>query len=318
MPSRPPPAIRLAAAAAALALALATGCSAPAPDPGPSRDASPSPARTGDALVPDHDPARPPKDGPRIGWKLPEVDWVLLSRQRLGGARRGTGAEIRAAGDVFEIGGYTGRRPDPADALALIPALREAVGLYPPGFLDELGVQRFVFVAGLGRGDVGLGGLAVTSTGSILIDVGGRRAIGKTLHHELMHFIDAATAPRRDRRWIGLNPPGARYGGRRGAKARGDLDGRLTIHHPGFLTRYSLVSAREDKAEVFAWLMSKPHEVAEQALVDRVIAAKVDYVRAQARAADPRLDDRWWEAVWERGRIERDAEAAVRRRRRPR
>lgn len=180
--------------------------------------------------------------------------------------------------------------------ISYLAVVREAVALYPPGLLDKVGVERFVFVADLQREGRPIGGTAHRATGSIYIGV--RRHKKKrelTIHHEVMHFIDPAMSPRPDREWADLNLPGTLYGGLH-TRAPGALD--LGSEHPGFLTHYAQKSIGEDKAELFKWLVVYPEVVQELVADDEVLASKVELLVRRLEALDAGLDELWWSEVW--------------------
>jgi hypothetical protein len=229
------------------------------------------------------------------GW--PEPEWGLLTRGRLGGGRRGI--DVQWAQEEFQVGrggAVAGLEADKVAVMRALPVLREAVALYPDGLLESVGIRRFVFVDELHVGGTPFGGVARRSTGSILLDpVRSLRHNEMLVHHEIMHFLDRASAKRPDRDWASLNVPGTRYGVldslRRGA-------GNLSTRHLGFLTLYSQRNAGEDKAEVFRWLMTYPDVVDGFVQRDPFLGSKVERLAERLYALDARLDQDWWAAVW--------------------
>lgn len=75
-----------------------------------------------------------------------------------------------------------------------------------------------------------------------------------TLHHEIFHLFDQATAPggdhQRDPAWERINPRGFRYG-----------DPASASIEAGFVNDYARTSAAEDKASVFEYVMGSPDEL---------------------------------------------------------
>ncbi len=77
-------------------------------------------------------------------------------------------------------------------------------------------------------------------------------------HHELYHVVEYrlfADFYFRDPTWLALNPPEVRYGAG-GATAYGKAFQNLGHPQPGIVSRYALYGPEEDKAEVFAWMMT--------------------------------------------------------------
>lgn len=102
-----------------------------------------------------------------------------------------------------------------------------------------------------------------------------------TLHHEIFHLFDHATATGRDHRrdpeWERLNPPGFRYGDPAAAFA-------ITA---GFVNDYAKTNAAEDKASVFEYLMSYTDELCARTTDDPLLLAKARLVLSRVEAAVP-------------------------------
>jgi hypothetical protein len=77
-----------------------------------------------------------------------------------------------------------------------------------------------------------------------------------------------------DHAWLALNPDGFRYG-RGGRSMRAPSAGAFTRDVPGFVTRYATSALEEDKAELFAFMLTEPAAVASLAESDAVLARKV-------------------------------------------
>jgi hypothetical protein len=100
-----------------------------------------------------------------------------------------------------------------------------------------------------------------------------------TLHHEIFHLFDHATAPggdhQHDAAWERHNPRGFRYG-----------DTASPIQ-AGFVNDYAKTNAAEDKASVFEYLMSYPDELCARAADDPRLLAKARLVLSRIEAAVP-------------------------------
>jgi len=240
-----------------------------------------------------------PLHGPGI---TPEPTWRRLSGERLGGGRRGI--ELLVAVDRATFGPeqrplhVTGLRR--SRALLALPILRDAVGLYPDGVLEKAGIRRIVVVGGLKRGEVKIGGVALTVSGTLIVKPARCRIGTETvLHHEVGHFLDHATAARKDPEWAALNPPGFQYGEQ-------PVDSlRLTTRTPGFLSAYATKHSQEDKAELHRWLVTAPGAVAGVAPSDPYLEAKMALLGSRLEALDDRLDPEWWRKAWTQQQADR-------------
>src|SRR5690606_19670716 len=105
---------------------------------------------------------------------------------------------------------------------------------------------------------------------TLLLDVGAPPGfLRRLIHHESFHFVDLADdgTVQRDPTWEALNPPGFVYGhGGRSMRdpAASEPDPALT----GFVTRYAQAALEEDKAEVFAFMMTAPAALRRRAARD--------------------------------------------------
>ena len=96
------------------------------------------------------------------------------------------------------------------------------------------------------------------------------------LHHELYHLIDYAddASVYTDAVWEGINSKKFKYGKGGAAAQNVKGTGGLTSAFPGFLTHYSTTGVEEDKAELFAYLMTKPAYVRGRCGTDPILDAK--------------------------------------------
>ena len=108
---------------------------------------------------------------------------------------------------------------------------------------------------------------------AICIDVGDSRDDWRwVVHHELFHHIDRERGTLdHDPEWAALNPQGFRYG----------TWSRHMIDLHGFLTAYGTTSAKEDKADTYAYLMTSPGHVALRAARDPIVRRKRETMRAR-------------------------------------
>lgn len=125
--------------------------------------------------------------------------------------------------------------------------------------------------------------------GAIFVDVArvarDARFTRRLVHHEVFHFVDRALGGRFDAAWVGE----ARYGtGGVDMQDEGGL-GELRAGLPGFVSPYAQASLAEDKAEVFAHLVTEGAAVRAMAQKDPLIAGKLKVLEAMLRGFDPGL-----------------------------
>jgi hypothetical protein len=114
-------------------------------------------------------------------------------------------------------------------------------------------------------------------------------------HHELFHFADYADDDQlqHDPDWEMLNDRWFSYGsGGRFVREPGSARFEPDLH--GFVSKYSRSALEEDKAEIFAFLMTRPDAMAELARRDAVVARKVALVKLQLQKLVPALEERFW------------------------
>ncbi len=103
------------------------------------------------------------------------------------------------------------------------------------------------------------------------------------VHHELFHFIEAVVNKNmfyKDPNWLKLNPPSFKYDTN---PIKAYLSPNFqNVGHPqaGFVSAYSLDSIYEDKAEVFAWMMTWGYSERLEywAKYDPVLKIKKEYI----------------------------------------
>jgi hypothetical protein len=99
-----------------------------------------------------------------------------------------------------------------------------------------------------------------------------------------------------DPEWEALNPPGFKYELERvDTKMAGSW--HISCNFPGFVTRYAMCSVEDDKAEVFANMMTLPTWVECLSGADRTIRSKVSRMREMLADFCACADGNFWEAV---------------------
>lgn len=161
---------------------------------------------------------------------------------------------------------------------------------YPIPFLNSIGLRRVVLCSRLEIDGRERGGAALPSLETILLNTrdfgdvsydGFRGAI----HHETFHFIDVILAPPMggEGPWSKLSPEGLRYGGEEVLRALEitGLNPGQRAEIPGFVDHYAMVDAREDRAELYAYMVFFPDDLEAMASEDGIIAEKVRCLRRE-------------------------------------
>lgn len=178
--------------------------------------------------------------------------------------------------------------PEPGEALhPLEVPLRTLAGTllaYPHSFLRVAQVQRIALCHKLvsePSTEEHIAGLAEGAEHRLMVSVGHGDASRSdaTLHHEIFHLFDGATADggdhRRDPEWERINPGSFRYGD------------PSSVIQAGFVNDYAKTNPAEDKASVFEYLMSSPVELCARGADDPLLMAKVRLLVSRIEAALP-------------------------------
>jgi hypothetical protein len=117
------------------------------------------------------------------------------------------------------------------------------------------------------------------------------------IHHEIYHLLESEWfADGRDLSWESLNDRNFRYGPA-AAVMQSDPDAGIPNDKlSGFLNRYSTSDAREDRAEVFSFMMSRPDYLATRLKSDIVLGAKVRRITELLGALTSELGPPYWQA----------------------
>jgi hypothetical protein len=136
------------------------------------------------------------------------------------------------------------------------------------------------------------------------------------IHHEFFHIIDYQDDGEvyRDDAWASLNPDGFRYG--TGGKDMQDDHGAGVWDDSlrGVLNRYSTAGVEEDKAEIFAYMITAYQAVERRAANDPVLFAKTETMRDLVARFCSEAGPDFWDLVAERDaeRIEGLSESVTR------
>ncbi len=183
--------------------------------------------------------------------------------------------------------------------------LEKEIEIYPIDFLKKIGLKKIILCGGITLYGNHYGGYTERLMGNVVYDVAREYPDPKTrladsrltFHHELFHVLDDQIHFDRssrfysDPQWKALNPPGFLYHNLGGPKP--DRIG-LDSSTPGFLTGYSRYSINEDKAEVFAWKITRPNVIDERARIDKILEKKSRHLEAVISRFAPEIDGRFW------------------------
>jgi hypothetical protein len=201
---------------------------------------------------------------------------------------------------AIQHGTISGSVPAKEAVAAYVPILDTQLNRYPAETVRAAKLRRVVLVQNLTLNGRGLHGLADFGPNTLYLDVGrladNPEQMKKCIHHEFFHVMDyMAGTLSSDPNWEQLNPANFAYaGGNRFAAVRDDAyvwsDARS-----GFLNDYATTAAEEDKAELFAFLMVRYNLVKERAKKDKVLRAKMDYLKRSVAEFSPEMGADFWE-----------------------
>lgn len=182
-----------------------------------------------------------------------------------------------------------GQRPRRWELAIAVPQLVEELSRYPAPTLDIVGIQRIILLRGLTTDFEEVAGVSFPEEGSILVNVPFQAG---TIHHEVFHLIDVDSW---NFAWYRLNLRGFSYGqaNLEGIPREGWKDADRSS--PGFITPYAMTSIKEDKAELYSFLVTSPDLVRELAENDPIIARKVDMLKANLASLSTGFDGDFWE-----------------------
>jgi len=234
-----------------------------------------------------------------MGWLPPTSDSLRELSEKL---RQGRGVEILHVASPFELmlaNGLVAAQPADEGVLAAATVLVvDELTLLPRSFLERAGLRRVVLCADLREERRPIPSLP-NYRNTLLLDAGGSTGYMRRLvHHEVFHFADLADdgIVRGDPAYAALNPPGFEYGSG-GRSMRQRSSAAFGEAPAGFVSRYATSAVEEDKAEVFAFLMTRPEAMAELGRRNPVVAAKAAYIRALVGGLSDELDGAFWRSV---------------------
>jgi Putative zinc-binding metallo-peptidase len=174
--------------------------------------------------------------------------------------------------------------------------------LYPSGVVKQSRLKRIVLCRGLSFAGQSRAAVPDFEHDTLYYDVVcgaySRNYQRHAIHHEFFHIIDYRDDGEvySDESWARLNPQTFRYGDG-GAKMQGNPLSGLPREIPEFLTTYATSGVEEDKAEMFAYMMTDYAGVAKRADTDAVIREKMAAMKRLLEKFCSEIDQTFWDGV---------------------
>lgn len=191
--------------------------------------------------------------------------------------------------------------PSLRDVYDYLPVLKEFL-LYPKDFISVTKTKAIVLCSGLKYKDSQYtqdrAAVPDFSNQWMIYDVkdSARRKsyLLHVMHHEFFHMFDYRDDGQLygDPEWSKLNEKDFEYG-KGGAEAYENENGRPK-KSTGFVSWYAMTGVEEDKAETFAVLMVRCHELEVVAKDDKVLAGKFDAMKALLVKKAKDMDAEYW------------------------
>ena len=217
--------------------------------------------------------------------------------------RKDYGIELLADFEPFPVaesgGAIDGRNAGPRNVDMVLYFLRKEFSKYPVEAIRVSGVKRIVFCRDLKARGNRIAGVALEGNGTIYMDssteIGDEAHRRRTLHHEFFHFLDYAMRPGGDLAnnpaWTAAGAPGPAYGGAGGAQPVANWASHPA---PGFVSNYAMKALPEDRAELFAAIMTNNLTARLLLQKDKYLSAKLQVLKEELKSFCPQLDEAFW------------------------
>jgi hypothetical protein len=242
-------------------------------------------------------------EGPRAQAREDSADdaarerMLALGWHPLAGSSRVRGVELLTARSGFELplghGMVTGASATPEQVAFASRIVREELARLPAALLAAAELRRVVLCGSLREDRRPIPSLPNYNR-TLLLDADAEETyLRRLVHHEIFHFIDLADdgSVLRDPAWTALNPAGFRYG--QGGRAMRGPEASVDPPPPGFVSGYAMASLEEDKAEVFAEMMTGAARLRERAARDSVLHGKIARIRELTQALASESENLW-------------------------
>lgn len=174
---------------------------------------------------------------------------------------------------------------------------------YPYDWVTDSQLKSIVLVKNLKVSDAARAAMPDPIGDALYYDItyGVDQYAREVLHHEYNHVVEFNfynTYNREDTEWKAFNPAGFKYG-EGGASAYTDPN-YVDRDHPsaGFVSEYAKYALEEDKAELFAYLMTDNYDDLEDwAATDSALAGKVNYYKRFIRSVTPEMSGSYFDQI---------------------
>jgi hypothetical protein len=200
----------------------------------------------------------------------------------------------------------TGQVPDTEALAKYLPMFLSEFNIYSPSMMTSAHLERIVFCQDLRLSNQKRAAVPNFLDYTLYLDVrqGAKYAgyLRRALHHEYFHMIDQYDDGNlyEDTKWKRLNPPDFAYGNGGESVQHEKNVGSLRGDIPGFLNLYSQSGVEEDKAEIYAYMLTDYGMVARRAKDDPIIREKVAMIKALLQIFDSSFDDKFWRNMLDR------------------
>ena len=177
--------------------------------------------------------------------------------------------DTRPAEGMYVCGGMSR-----SDALAVADTVSSALQRLPDESLTRLGLRYVVLCSSVTQGGRSIGGIPVPPLNLLMLDTtGSAAALQHRTLHELYHLVEYRYGSFSDAAWD------AQFGAGYSNSYPWRLEtASIGSGKAGFINAYGETYAHEERAELFAYLMLSPRELAAQARGDSVLKQKTNYV----------------------------------------
>ncbi|MEO7599956.1 MAG: hypothetical protein ABIV50_13550 [Opitutus sp.] len=216
------------------------------------------------------------------------------------------GIQLVADQEQFPVEGtggtITGRNTGTSNGDMVLYFLRKEFAKYPAELVRRSGVRRIVLCRDLKSGETRIAGVAAEVNATIYFDstasVGNESHRRRTLHHEFFHFLDYARGGdvMNNDGWEAINRGSVSYGSAPPPMKPGQSDW-ATHPAPGFISDYSLNALPEDRAELFAGMMTNNLKLRLLVQSDQKLAAKVGQLKTEVQQLCPAMNESFWAEI---------------------
>jgi hypothetical protein len=230
-----------------------------------------------------------------------------------GDAFKAVAADLTKLADAYDIGiavepnfphgAINGRRATKAELTDYASLFITEFSRYPPKLVNRSKLKHIIFCKKLIFSDQPRGAIPDIGRETLYLDIrcgnGDMRYLRSVIHHDFFHIVDYWEQDQVgvDGRWSSLNPSGFTYGSGGASAQNIPYTGFLTDNFPGFLNHYSTTAATEDKAEIFANLVTNSAYMESKIKRDAVVRAKVKLLKERLARFCPDVNDAFWEKV---------------------